>query len=293
MKDIHFKCVTHAGGKSQKAYEEEYGAQLTHYKPLTHETDIQPPSVSFTDNDGQQSTSQSARLSTGSVDSGVGRSSTHNSYSKLSHAEDTGELASSTAQRILVHESGNTTTYVPSTGTDTSYLEGVVTKMAMKINQSVSEFGTSLGKNVKELTDRVRTLELQIQMLQREVTLLNGSSVETSESTPNQSSCTSPSLDSLETEQTPDMPTVNTQSQPYTRTAAKDRLYSDSKMTRDRKFEIKRKQLESSRPRAFTAIDESSTIQMLVSKQTISEEVPGDHSSSQPRFVSVCHAMHL
>lgn len=268
-------------------YEEEYGAQLTHYKPLTHETDIQPPSVSFTDSDGQQSTSQSARLSTGSVDSGVGRSSSHNSYSKLSHPEDTGELASSTAQCIPA------TTHVPLTGTDASHLEGLVVEMAIKINKSFSEFGTSLGKNVKELTDRVRNLELQIQMLQREVTPLNGSSVETSESTPNQSSCTSPSLDSPETEQTPDMPTVNTRSQPYTRTAANDRLYSDSKMTRDRKFEIKRKQLESARPRAFTAIDESSTIQMLVSKQTISEEVPGDHSSSQPRFVSVCHAMHL
>ena len=274
--------------------EEEYGAQLTYYKPLTQEMDtLQPTLASVTDNDGQQSASQSARLSTGSVDSGVGRSSTHNSYSKLFHAEDTGELASSTAQCTPEHESGNTTTHVPSTGTDTSYLEGVVTKMAMKINQSVLEFGTSLGKNVKELTDRVRNLELQIQMLQREATPLNGSSVETSESTPNQSSCTSPSLDSPETEQTPDMPIVNTQSQPYTRTAAKDRLYSDSKMTRDRKSEIKRKQLESARPRAFTAIDKSSTNQMLVNKQTISEEVPGDHSSSQPRFVSVCHAMHL
>ena len=106
---IHFKCVGFSGGKSQKAYEEGQ-AQLTHYKPLTQETDsLQPSLASVTDNDGHQSVSQSARLSTGSVDSAVGRSSSHNSYSKLSHQDDTGELASPAAQYIPAHNRGNTT----------------------------------------------------------------------------------------------------------------------------------------------------------------------------------------
>ena len=251
----------HAGGKSRKAYEEGYGdqAQLTHYKPLTQETDtLQLPLTSVTDNDGQQSASQSARLSTGSVDSGVGRSSSHNSYSELSHTEDTGGLAPSTAQCIPAHESGNTTTHMLLSSTDALLSEELVMKTdrddcyPMGINQILSEF-------LEKVTDRVGNLELQIQMLQREVSSLKGSSVEASESTPDQSSCTSPCRDLPETEPTPDMSTVDTQSQPYTRTAAKERLYSDSKMTRDRKFEIKRMQQESARPRAFTAtVDVSS-----------------------------------
>ena len=79
----------HAGGKSQKAYEEEYGdqAQLTRYKPLTQETDIlqqetdtlqQPSSPSVIVTDDHQSVSQSARnfqLSTDSVDSTVQQAS--------------------------------------------------------------------------------------------------------------------------------------------------------------------------------------------------------------------------
>ena len=244
----------HAGRKSQKAYEEGYGdqAQPTRHKPLTQEMDtLQPTLASVIDNDGQQSASQSARWSTGSVDSGVGGSSSCNNSIQLSHAE---ELASSTAQCIPLHERGNTTTHVPSTGTDASHVEGLVMEMAIKINKSFLEFGTSLGKNVKELTDRVGKLEVQIQKLQSKASSLKESSVEASESTPNQPSCTPPCCDSPETEQTPGMPTVSTQSELYSRTAAKDRLYSDGKMTRDRKFEIKRKQLESAKKRPVSEI---------------------------------------
>lgn len=52
------------------------------------------------------------------------------------------------------------------------------------------------------------------------------------------------------------MPTVDSQSQPYTSTTTNERLCSDSKMTYDRRFEIERKQMdqESARPRAFSAI---------------------------------------
>ena len=254
----------HAGGKSQKAYEEGQ-AQLIHYKPLTQETDsLQPSLVSVTDNVGQQSVSQSARLSTDSVDSGVGRSSNHNSYSKLSHLNDTGEVASPATQLLSAHNRGNTTTHVPLSGTD-----ALLTKIdrdnccAMEIKEIFSEFGASL-KIGKELTDRVGNLESQVQMLLKEVRslepqvqmLLKESTVETSESTPNQTFCTSPSSDSPETKLSPDIPTVDSQSEPYTRT--EKRLNSDSKMTRDRKFEIKRKQEESARPRPFSSIDVSS-----------------------------------
>ena len=114
------ECVIHAGGKSQKAYEEEYGdqAQLTHYKSLTQETDmLQPALVSVTDNDGQVSVPKLRPISD-SVDSGLGRSSSHSSYRILSHAEDTGKLASFTAQFLPVHERGNTTTHVLLSSTD-------------------------------------------------------------------------------------------------------------------------------------------------------------------------------
>ena len=69
MKKGHFKQILismHAGRKSRKTYEEEYGdqVQLTRYEQLTQEADIwQPPLASVTDNDGQESTSQSARMS--------------------------------------------------------------------------------------------------------------------------------------------------------------------------------------------------------------------------------------
>ena len=247
----------HAGGKSQKAHEEGQ-VQLIHYKPLDSS---QPSLVSVTDNVGQQSVSQSARLSTGSVDSGVGRSSSHNSHSKLFHQDDTDEVASPATQLLSAHNRGNTTTHVPLSGTD-----ALLTKIdrdnccAMEIKEIFSEFGTSL-KIGKELTDRVGNLESQFQMLLKEVRslepqvqmLLKESTVE---STPNQPFCTSPSSDSPETELSPDIPTVDSQSEPYTRT--EKRLNSDSKMARDRKFEIKRKQEESARPRPFSSIDVSS-----------------------------------
>ena len=273
----------HAGRKSHKACEEGQ-VQLTHYEPLTQETDsLQPSLASITDNDGHQSVSQSARLSTGSVDSGVDRSSTHNSYSKLCHPNDNGELASPAAQCIPVHNRGNTTTHVPLSGTDPS-----LTKIdrdnccAMEVKEIFSEFGASL-KIGKELTDRVGNLESQVKMLLKEVRsleshvqmLLEESTVETSESTPNQLSCTSPCSDSPETEPSPDIHTVDSQSEPYTRT--EKRLNSDSKMARDRKFEIKRKQKESARPRPFSSIDVSSLqtkCQRDKSKSTCLELLP-------------------
>ena len=252
----------HAGGKSQKAHEEGQ-VQLIHYKPLDSS---QPSLVSVTDNVGQQSVSQSARLSTGSVDSGVGRSSSHNSHSKLFHQDDTDEVASPATQLLSAHNRGNTTTHVPLSGTD-----ALLTKIdrdnccAMEIKEIFSEFGASL-KIGKELIDRVGNLESQVQMLLKEVRslepqvqmLLKESTVETSESTPNQPFSTSPSSDSPETELSPDIPTVDSQSEPYTSCRTEKRLNSDSKMARDRKFEIKRKQEESARPRPFSSIDVSS-----------------------------------
>ena len=93
----------HAGGRSQKGHEEEYGdqAQLTCYKPKT-DTLQQPSSPSVTVTDGHQSVSQSARnfqLSTDFVDSTVGRNSSHNSSSHKLTCQST---TSPTAQSIQV-----------------------------------------------------------------------------------------------------------------------------------------------------------------------------------------------
>lgn len=52
------------------------------------------------------------------------------------------------------------------------------------------------------------------------------------------------------------MPTMDSRSQPYTRTATIEQLYSDSKMTKDRKFEMKKMQQESARPRASTVVSD-------------------------------------
>ena len=77
--------------KRQNACEEgsDDQAHLTNLEPSTKERDTpEPPSTSVTDCDGDQSVSQKGRnskLSTDSIDSGVGRNSSHNSSSKLSH----------------------------------------------------------------------------------------------------------------------------------------------------------------------------------------------------------------
>ena len=210
-----------SGGKLQNVSPEEHRDEAQQ-NALTQQTGTMQHSPSSVPDD-YKPISQRAR---NSVDSGVGRSSS---------TEDTDELASSIAQCIPAHESCESTTHVPSTGTNASHLEGLLTKMAMKIDQSLSEFGTSLRK-----------LELQVQMLQREVSSLKRS-LEISESTPNKPFCTSACSDSPETEPTP---TVDSQSV-YTRTM---RLYSDSKIASDRKFEIKKNQMESAKKRPLSEI---------------------------------------
>jgi len=134
----------------------------------------------------------------------VCRSYSQNSYSKLSHPENTGELASSTAC-TPVQEKSNTTTHVPSTGTDALHLEGLLIEMAMQIYQSFPKFEASLVKAVKELTNRVENLEREFHMMRREFERVKSSS----ESASNQASSSSPYLDSVEekTEQLPDIHT--------------------------------------------------------------------------------------
>ena len=228
-------------GKLQKV-QEEHGGEAQQ-NALTKQTDTmqQPPSSDTPSSvpDDYQSASQSAKNSTNSPDSGVGRSPSCNSSSQLLTSEDTDELESLTAQCVPMHESGDSTAHVLSTDTDASNLETLVMEMARKI-------GASLGKVVKELTDRVENLELQIRRLQSEVRSLKRSSV--AESTSNLSSFTSPCPDSPETEPTPDVSTVDSRSQFYTRTITKERLNSDSKIMRHRQSEIKGKQVAKQRP---------------------------------------------
>ena len=281
--------------KLQNVHQKElgFGAQQN---ALTQQRDTMQHPQSSVSEDYQsalQSASNSNLSKVDSVDSGVGRSY---SSSQLFHLEDGGELASPTEEFIPTPESadtGSSSMQVSSTSTDASHSKRLMMEMdkdnchPMETNQSLSEFVASLGKKQKQLEqliDQCKNLKLKARellnslsefeaslekvgkeltenlesqvMLQREVSSLKGSSVETSESTPNQSSCTSPSLDSPENviPLTPDMPTVDTQSQPYTRASANDRLYSDSIMTRDRRFEMKRKQLRTVKPRPLSEV---------------------------------------
>lgn len=117
--------------------------------------------------------------------------------------------------------------------------------MQSELLNSLSEFEASLEKVGKELTDQDGNLELQVEMARRKVSSLNRSSIETSDSTSDQPSCTS---SSPETELS-----VDSQSQSYTRTA-EGRLYSDSQMIRDRKSENKRKQLVNVKPRSSSEV---------------------------------------
>ena len=238
----------------QNVHQEEHGGEAQQ-NALTKQTDtMQHPPSSGTPSSDYQSTSQSARNSTSSADSAVGRSS-----SQLSCSD---ELESLTAQCFPVHESG----HVPSTDTDASNLKTLVMEMR--------KIEASLGKAVKELTDQVGNFKLEIRRLQSEVSSLKGSSVETSESTPNQSSCThtSPCPDSPETEPTPDVSTVDSQSQLYTRTIKNERLDSDSKIIRHRQSEIKRKQVEFAKKRPHSihvSSDVHETTHVLVNKYLV------------------------
>ena len=267
-------------GKLQNVHQEECepGAQLNEQRDTMQHS--------------QSSVPESARNSKlnkiDSVDSGVGRT-----YSQLS--QDAAELESPTAEFALAPESvdtGNSSIQVSSTSTDTVHSGGEMDddcdpmqtsqshskfvalkkqleqladqfknlklkaqRMQSKLLNSLSEFEASLEKVGKELTDQVGNLEAQVE---REVGSLKVSSTESSESTPNQPSCTSPCLDSPERElipSTPGMPTVDFQSQPYTRTTTNDRSFSDSKMTRDRKLNIKKEQLRAvKKPRPLSEV---------------------------------------
>jgi len=252
-------------GKLQKV-QEEHGGEAQQNAPTQQTDTMQHPPSSGTPSsvpDDYQSASHSAKNSTNSPDSGVGRSPSCNSSSQLLTSEDTDELESLTAQCVPVHDSGDSTAHVLSTDTDASNLETLVMEMARKI-------GASLGKVVKELTDRVENLELQIRRLQSEVRSLKRSSV--AESTSDLSSFTSPCPDSPETEPTLDVSTVESQSQFYTRT--KERLNSDSKIMRHRQSEIKRKQVEFAKQRPHSEIihvssDVHETTHVLVNKYLV------------------------
>ena len=243
-----------------------------------------------------QSASNSKLSKVDSVDSGVGRSYSCSQLSHLEDAVEPVSLTEEFIPTSESADTGSSSMQVSSTNTDGSHSKRLMMEMdrdnchPMETNQSLSEFVASLGKKQKqleqlidqcknlkqkarellnslsefeaslekvgkELKDQVGNLESQV-MPQREVSSLKGSSVETSESTHNQSSCTSPCLDSPENviPLTPDMSSVDTQSQPYTRTSANDRLYSDSMMTRDRKFEMKRTQLRTVKPRPLSEV---------------------------------------
>ena len=241
-----------------------------------------------------QSASNSKLSKVDSVDSGVGRSYSSSQLSHLEDAVELTSPTEEFIVAPESADTGGSSTQVSLTSTDASHSERLMMEMdrddchPMETNQSLSEFVASLAKKQrqleqlidqfknlklkarellnsfsefeaslekvgKELTDQIGNLESQV-MLQREVSPLNGSSVETSESTPDQPSSTSPCLDLPETEPTPDMSSVDTQSQPYTRTSANDRLYSDSKMTRDRRFEMKRKQLGAVKARPLSEV---------------------------------------
>ena len=204
--------------KRQYACEEdvEDQAQLTNFQSSTQETNIlQPPSTSVTDSDGHQSALHSAGPSTSSVDSGM--NSSHNSSSKL--------LQQDSESAVVPNE------------------------QLLQIEQSLSESKGLLGQVVKmmeELADRVGSLELQIQSINS-----HSQSGLSTESSNNQ---TSSSIEPVETvmESVPsnlgnfsDMQsTTNSKSQfasMGTPEQQRKRHYSDSKMTRHRRSEIKNK----------------------------------------------------
>ena len=261
----------HAGGKSQKAYEEDQ-AQLTHYKPLTQEMDmLQPTLASVTVNDGQQLASQSARLSTGSVDSGVGRSSSHNSYSKLSHPEDSGELASPATQFLPAHEDDCTiigSTQLPRTGTDAPFPVMKIDHYLRQINQHISGLGALLQKvqeEVKELSDRVGNLEMAQTKLGNSLSQ-SGSSFVISDSNPKQPSFISPSHDYgtevAESEPITNMQiSINLHAQPSTKTPL-CRHHSDSQANNQRREEIRNK-LRSLKRRPLSEYIHVSTVSWL------------------------------
>lgn len=236
-------CATQSSpvGKLQNVHQEENGDKAQQ-NPLTQQTDtMQHPPLSVPDY--HQSASQNTRNSIHSIEPCVCRRSSQNSYRKLSHPENTGELASSTAC-TPVQERSNTTTHVPSTGTDTSQLEGLFIEMAMQIYQSFPEFEASLVKAVKELTNRVENLEREVHMMRRDSERVNSFS----ESASNQASSSSPYLESVEDIHT-SASTKITADKPEHLTS---RHQTDTMMiTKHRRVEI-RKKLQSMRRRPIS-----------------------------------------
>ena len=183
--------------------------------PSTHERDIpEPPSTQERDSDGGQSVSQKRRnskLSTDSVDSGVGRNSSHNSSSKLSQQDN---------DRVVCHN---------------------LNERLLQMEQ------TSFAKKMDDLADQVRSIRL------KSVDSSSPIGLSITDSTNNQASSSSLLLesDTGETEMEPDfkMP-PDMQATPGTQSEAsfmdeseqqRKRHYSDSKMTRYRKTEIRNK----------------------------------------------------
>ena len=220
--------------------------------------------MSVTDNVGHQSVSQSARLSTGSVDSGVGRNSSHNSYSKLSHQDDTGEVASPATQLLSAHEDDCTrisSIQLPSTSTETPspvMKTGKDDHYLSQIYHLISE----LREEVKELSDRVGNLE-RVQT-KRSTHSLSESSFAMSESNPKQASFSSPCHTEVAgSEQFTNMHiSINLQARPPTKSPL-CRHHSDSQANDQRRKEIRNK-LKPSKQRPFSEFIDVSTVCMML-----------------------------
>jgi len=269
----------YAGGKftlsrQQNASEEETGektkTQLTKFEALTKQTSaLQPLLTSATVHvtAGSQSASKNTKVSTGSVDSGVGGSSNSSSFSNLPCRtnESAIELASPATKFSPAHDhTGGQNIWTPWAETMRLQTDPEVESDGcypnyhlLQIEQSLSEVSTSLQnvkKVVEELRNLVAILELEVQSVQREV--LNrtpsGSFIAISQSTPTHLSCSSvvqeSSIQEEETRTFPD--TAESQFHESTPEQHK-RHYSDSKMTRCRRSEI-RKKLGSVVPKALS-----------------------------------------
>ena len=246
LRDIPISLY-YPGGKltlsqRQNAYEEESEAQaqLTNIELPTQEANTLPStSASVTDSDGQQSASERVRnpkLSTDSVDSGMGRNSSHNSSSKLLQQDD--ECAVGQNERLV------------------------------QIEQSISELKQSFAKAMDVLAEQVRSVKLQS-------VGSNEPSIAISESTDHKASSSSLLLESNtgEAEMKQDhythsdkQATAGSQSEAPSidePEQQRKRHYSDSKMTRYRKSEIRNK-LGSVVPKALSEqINVSTQVEIL------------------------------
>ena len=228
--------------------------------------------------------SQSARLSTGSVDSGVGRSSSHNSYSKLSHPNDTDEVASPATQLLSAYEDDRTrigSTQLPSAGTDTPFPAMKIGKdddYLRQIYQLISE----LREEVKELSDRVGSLETK-----RSTHSLSESSFAMSESNPKQASFSSPCHTEVAgSEQFTNMHiSINLQARPPTKSPL-CRHHSDSQANDQRRKEIRNK-LKSSKQRPFSYIHVSTVCWLeLYTVCMMQIEMPNHTCTKQHKFTA-------